>query len=144
MMERLYRYRLRAAFRWENARDQRLATMDYPHRRILSRVRCIAWFGTVFTVAAAVAPSACWAAIILLWKFCTARQALRYFVFFRVRFTCAPIKESRLLLQYGYGQVCLGSRHLELDVTHGIAEKKISGDDIGIQYEDLDSLLFER
>jgi hypothetical protein len=27
-----------------NGRDQRLATIDEPHRRILSRVRCIAWF----------------------------------------------------------------------------------------------------
>jgi hypothetical protein len=47
-------------------------------------------------------------------------------------------------MQYGNGQVCLGSRDLELDVTHGIAEKKICGDDIGIHYEDLDSLLLER
>ena len=47
-------------------------------------------------------------------------------------------------MQYRHGQVCLGSRHLELDITHGIAEKKICGDDIGIHYEDPDSLLLER
>jgi hypothetical protein len=29
----------------QNDRDQRLATFDEPHRPILSRVRCIAWFG---------------------------------------------------------------------------------------------------
>jgi hypothetical protein len=28
-----------------NAADQRLATLDYPHRRILSRVRCIGLLG---------------------------------------------------------------------------------------------------
>lgn len=28
-----------------NVRDQRLATLDLPHRPILSRVRCIALFG---------------------------------------------------------------------------------------------------
>jgi hypothetical protein len=30
---------------WENGSNQRLATLREPHRPILSRVRCIAWFG---------------------------------------------------------------------------------------------------
>jgi hypothetical protein len=29
---------------WENARDQRLATLDFLSGPSLSRVRCIAWF----------------------------------------------------------------------------------------------------
>jgi hypothetical protein len=34
----------------QNDGDQRLATVDKPHRRILSRVRCIALFGETIRV----------------------------------------------------------------------------------------------
>ena len=35
---------------WENARDQRLATLGEPHRPRLSRVRCIVWFAVLAVV----------------------------------------------------------------------------------------------
>jgi hypothetical protein len=42
--------RVRRHFQRENDGNQRLATVDKPHRRILSRVRCIALFGETIRV----------------------------------------------------------------------------------------------
>jgi hypothetical protein len=42
--------RLNAASHQPNAADQRLATLDFPHRQILSRVRCIGLFACAISI----------------------------------------------------------------------------------------------